>query len=86
MAAALQALAVRLPEGRLAREVVSLWIGLARSGAPASDRKWRFDAVEALLRHRLLPLPDLDAQIAEVGSQGYFVHPLHCMSCWGLFM
>ena len=66
MAAALQALASRLQEGKLAREVVGLWTALSRAPAPGNERKWRFDAIEALLRHRLLPLSDLDTQTAEV--------------------
>ncbi|KAK9805719.1 hypothetical protein WJX73_001907 [Symbiochloris irregularis] len=65
MAAALQALAVRVSDGRLAREVVGLWTALSRAPAPGNERKWRFDAIEALLRHRLLPLSDLDTQTAE---------------------
>lgn len=64
MAAALQSLALRLPEGRMAREMASLWSSLGRT--PSDDRKWRYDAIEALLRHRLLTLPDVDAQVAEV--------------------
>lgn len=63
MAAALQSLALRLPEGRMAREMASLWSSLGRT--PSDDRKWRYDAIEALLRHRLLTLPDVDAQVAE---------------------
>ena len=64
MAAALQSLALRLPDGRLAGEIAGMWNNLSR--AIGDDRKWRYDAIEALLRHRLLALPDIDAQVAEV--------------------
>lgn len=67
LATALHALALRLPDGRLAREVSSGWASLSR--AVGDDRKWRFDAIESLLRNHLLLLPDLDGQVAEVCLQ-----------------
>ena len=47
---------------RLPLEATAMWTALP------DERKWRRDAGEALLRARLLSLPDLDAHLAKAGQ------------------